>query len=241
LYEDKRLSGNGDVLLDDRFGFAESWNCYELKEASLSLCLGCVKEEELESVVACSRVAYPPEPDGSICSFFRNMEIEVAVSAASSNDLCEAASQEIIDLIPGLKLAINGAKDFVLDIAAETLELLRGTFKPALVLRGGTPKSSAAKLSDEHKKLVQEHCPVIPVDVKVAGDTLTVTLKWLRDKPAELPIVKVILNDVEVSEEDFTSTSIEGIVIKHSALLTARITEFKLSFVENVLTCSFKW
>lgn len=83
LYEDKRLSGNGDVLLDDRFGFAEGWNCYDVKETSLGLCLGCVKEDELERVVTYSRATYPPVPDGSIFSFFRSMEIEVSASVAT--------------------------------------------------------------------------------------------------------------------------------------------------------------
>lgn len=238
LYEDKRLSGNGDVLLDDRFGFAESWNCYDLKETSLGLCLGCVKEEELERVITWSRVAYPPEPDGSICSLFRNIEIEVAASVASSNDLFEAASQEIIDLIPGLKLAINSAKYFVLDVTIETLELLRGTFKPALVLRGGTPKPPVAKLSDEHKKLIQDHCPVIPVDVKVTGDSLSVTLKWLGHKPAELPTVKVILNDVEVSAVSVNTVTTENITIKYgsfSLIQKSQIYKLRVEYVGEAL------
>lgn len=84
LYEDKRLSGDGDVPLDDRFGFAECWNCYELKEASLGLCFGCVSEENLERVFSSSLAEYPPEVDGSILSFFRSMEIEVGAFVAAA-------------------------------------------------------------------------------------------------------------------------------------------------------------
>jgi hypothetical protein len=235
LYEDKRLIGSEDVLLDDRYGFAESWNCYELMESSLGLCLGCVKDDELKRVIACSQTVYSPESDGSICSFFRNMELEVATSVSLfSKELLEAVPQENFDLIPGLKLAISNARDFVLDITSETLELLRGTFKPALVLRGGTPKPPTAKLSDEHKKLIQEHCSVIPVELKVTGDTLTVTLKWLRDRPTEQPVVIAILNGVNVSAENINIVSADRITISHDILsydTTSHISQLRIEYI----------
>ncbi|MDD2364542.1 MAG: hypothetical protein PHN84_00110 [Desulfuromonadaceae bacterium] len=240
LYEDKRLSGNGDVLLDDRFGFAESWNCYDVREASLGLCFGCVKEEELKQVVACSRATYPPVPDGSILSFFRSMELEVGafVLLPAVVEVLESEKECVFDVIQGLKLAVSGTKNFVLEIAAETLDLLRGTFKPALVLRGAASKPAAAKLTDEQKKMILEHCAVVPVEMRLSGDTLTVSLKWLRDKPVELPLVRVVLNEVDVAYAVFTGTAADKIVMGSpllSGVLTSQISSLKLSFIENVL------
>lgn len=77
LYNDKRLMGNGDVALDDCYGFAEAWNCYSMKDDRLDVCLGVVKPEELTQVIAASVRVHDPAPEGSILSFFRRMEIEV--------------------------------------------------------------------------------------------------------------------------------------------------------------------
>jgi len=243
LYSDTRLMGNGDVTLDERYGFVETWNCYSQKEDRFDKCLGGVKHEELKQVLAASVASHEPAPEGSILSFFRSMEIEVGAfvavpAVAELVEEWERAAEEVFELMPGLKLAVSGTKNFVLDIAAGTLDLLRGTFKPAMVLRGGTAKSPAAKLTDEQKQLVQEHCTVVPVEMKVDGDTLTVTLKWLRDKPVELPAMKVVLNEVDVPDAGFSIDAADKIILKHqllSGVTTSQISSLKLSFVENVL------
>ncbi len=243
LYSDTRLMGSGDVTLDERYGFAETWNCYSQKEDRFEKCLGGVKHEELKQVLAASVASHEPAPEGSILSFFRSMEIEVGafVAVPAVAELVgewESAAEEVFELIPGLKLAVSGAKDFVLHITEGTLDLLRGTFKPAMVLRGGTAKSPAAKLTNEQKQLVQEHCTVVPVEMKVDGDTLTVTLKWLREKPVELPIVDVVLNEINIAEAGFTSAVADTIFVKNSFLSgvsASQITSLKLSFIENVL------
>lgn len=77
LYEDKRLMGDGDVPLDDRFGFAEGWNCYEVKEGALGLCFGCVKQDELKQVIAASATTVAEPEDGSILFYFRSLESEI--------------------------------------------------------------------------------------------------------------------------------------------------------------------
>ncbi len=240
LYSDKRLMGGGDVWLGDRFGFAQAWNTNTLQQEALECWLGNATESHVAEVIQAGAIKYAPLEEYSILSFFRKMEVAVGSYAALPlvAGVVENAEENVFDLIPGLRLAVGGAKDFVLDIAAGTLDLLRGTFKPAMVLRGGTPKSVAPKLTDEQKKLVQEHCLIVPVDMKLAGDTLMVTLKWLRDRPVELPTVKVILNEVGVSDAGFNSAAADKIVIKHpllSSVMTSQIASLKLSFVEDAV------
>jgi hypothetical protein len=244
LYSDTRLMGSSDVTLDERYGFVETWNCYSQKEDRFDKCLGGVKHEELKQVLAASVASHEPAPEGSILSFFRSMEIEVGAfmavpAVAEMVEEWERATEEVFELIPGLKLAVSGAKDFVLYITEGTMDLLRGTFKPALVTRGGGSKPAAAKLSDEQKKLVQEHCAVVPIDMKLAGDTLTITLKWLRKKPVELPVVKVILDGIAVSEAVFASVAADKIVMQHplfSNVVASQIASLKLSFVDDAVS-----
>ncbi len=244
LFNDARLMGNGDILLGEQYGFAEGWNCYSLKDDRFEMCLGGVNTEEFKQVLAASGASHEPAPEGSILSFFRIMEVEVGAfvavpAVAELVEEWESAAQEAFELIPGLKLAISGAKDFVLDIATGTLDLLRGTYKPALVTRSGPSKPEAAKLTDGQKKLIEENCPVVPVDLKVVGDTLTVTLKWLRDKPVELPEVRVILNGVDAADAGFIGVTADKIAVTEplfSELVTSQITGLQLSLVDNVLS-----
>ena len=123
----------------------------------------------------------------------------------------------------------------MLDIASEMLDRLRNTFEPAkMVLRGGPPR-----LTDEQKKSIEENCPVIPIDLKLAGDTLTVVLKWMREEPIDVPGVMVVLNGVDLTDEEVTRSNMEIITIKHPSLAnfkTAGIAKIKLSYVSNVLT-----
>ncbi len=202
LYHDKRLMGVGDVQLNGRFGFAEGWNCYSLREDRLDCCLGVVSAEEAESVLAASMIACEPAEEGSFLSFFRMTEIEVGTFVAvplvmELAEEFEAATEKAIELIPGLKLAVSGARDFVLDIAAGTLDLLRSTFRPALVLRGGV-KSSFQKLTDEQKKLLEERCPVVPVSFEISGSVITLQLKWLQQYLLEPPTIYMVINGFEL-------------------------------------------
>lgn len=205
LYSDKRIMASGDVALDDCYGFAEAWNCYSLKDDRFDKCLGSVKLTELKQVFAALASTHEPTQEGSIISFFRRMEIEVGAFVAVPAvvelvEELESAKEHVMEVMPGLKLAFSSSKDFVLDIAAGTLDLLRGTFKPAMILRGGAARSASIKLPDEQKKLIQDHCPVIPINVKLVDHTLTVTLKWLQGQPAESLNIHLFLNDLEMLE-----------------------------------------
>lgn len=220
LYSDIRLMGEGDVLLGDRFGFAQAWNCYTISQDMLECWLGSVSDSLVKAITQSVVLKFPPENEHSVLSFFRKLEIKVGsyASLTSEPGQTESVEENVIDLMPGLKLAISGARDFVLDITIGTLDLLRGTFKPAMVLRSGPSKPAVAKLTDEQKKLIEEHCPVVPVDLKVVGDTLTVTLKWLRNKPVNLPSVKTILDNVEVPAANINIINAENVIITHDSL-----------------------
>lgn len=240
LHNYDQLVGNGDVTLDERCGYAEAWNCYSLKSDSFDKCLGVVKSEELQQIHAASVTTHDLAPDGSVLSFFRKMEIDIGtfVTAPTEGAMLENSIEEVLELMPGLKLAISGAKDFVLDIAAGTLDLLRGTFRPAMNLRGGTTKPTDIKLSDEQKALVEKHCPVIPINVTVVGDTLTVTLEWLCEKPVMVPQFVVILNGVEFADENSVRIENDKITILHPSFSAdnALITSMKFSCFKDILS-----
>jgi hypothetical protein len=54
--------------------------------------------------------------------------------------------------------------------------------------------------------------------LKVVGDTLTVTLKWSREKPIEVPVVRVMLNGVDAADAGFTVVSADNIAVKDRRL-----------------------
>lgn len=245
LFGDRHMMGSGDVQLDDQYGFAEAWNCYSLKDDRFEKCLGRVKPEELKQVVTASMSSFEPTPEGSILSFFRSMEIDVGAFVAvpavvEMVEEWEAAQEKAFELIPGLKLALDGAKGFVLDITADTLDLLRGTFRPVLVLRGSATKPVLPKLSDEQKKLIQEHCPVVPVDMKIVGDTLTVTLKWLVEKPVDLPSFGLILDGTQLDSFELSHVGRDVVIIKCKDVLVTNKNIQNIQLVENGETILIK-
>lgn len=241
LYTDKRLMGDGDFWLGDQFGFAQSWNCYSIPRNALECWLGTVSESLVSEVATSAATNMQPPTVDSIISFFREMETAVGLSAVQALEAepAEVVDKSIIDLLPGLKLAIGGTKEFVLDITMETLELLRATFRPALVLRGGPAKPSAATLPDEQKKLIQENCQVIPIELKVSGDNLTVAFRWLQGRPSELPIIIACVNGVKISTEGIDIVSSDRITISHdifSHITTSHISRLRIEYVGNILT-----
>lgn len=76
LYSDRQLMGDGDVWLGDTFGFGEGWNCYALKDDQLEACMGAVTPEQLQQMTVAASASLEPAAEGSILSYFRNMEIE---------------------------------------------------------------------------------------------------------------------------------------------------------------------
>jgi hypothetical protein len=136
LYEDKRLMAGGDIPLDDIFGFAEAWNCYELNEELLDLCFGCVKQDELKLVIAASVTSHEPAQEGSILSFFRSMEIEVGkyVTLSAVDTLVDELSnnevflQNIIGSLAEVYQKLSGLR--LPEFANSLIDLISGTTDP---------------------------------------------------------------------------------------------------------------
>jgi hypothetical protein len=87
LYSDRRLMGEGDVWLGDRFGFAQAWNTYVFNQDAIECWLGNAKDSQVIEVINAGALAYAPMEENSILSFFRKMEIAVGknVSVAACN------------------------------------------------------------------------------------------------------------------------------------------------------------
>ena len=239
-YHDTALAADGDVLLSgNRFGFAQAWNIYTIHREMLDHCIGVVKREELKDVLSEAGKPRAEIDENSVLYWFRTSEVmvgaEIAMPAvAQLMEEMETAQEVVKELLPGLRQLANDVFEFTVDFIKD----LGSVYRPALVTRGGQSKSVAPKLTDEQKMLVHGHCAIIPVDLKLEADTLTMKLKWLRDKPDKLPVVKVVLNGVDVSDAGFTGATADKIVITHpllSGVTTSQITSLKLGFIEDVL------
>ncbi|AJY69786.1 hypothetical protein RW64_09360 [Geobacter sulfurreducens] len=243
--EDLKGDDGADVWLDDSIGFAESWNVYSVHRGDLNVCRGEVDETPVFQVLAQPHSPSPANDIHPLIRSFRELEVQVGafvamrampqvMAAVESPEVCDIVPEKVDELIPGLTLAVSGARDFVLEIAAETFELLRGTFKPAMVLRGDAMQSHVAGLSNDQKKLVEELCPVIPVEVKVVGGELKVTLKWLHGKPDNTLLVRLSVNSIEMPVLEKIARGNNLLVITTRNHLIDKITGLKLRTMKLV-------
>jgi hypothetical protein len=154
LHHDKRLMGQGDIALDDRFGFAQGWNCYQVVDQLLEGMIGCVTQEQLRMVFSVSE-SVPTESaaDFSVLGFFQKMERGVGsyiqgLCPAIPKPVTKPDVQENETLLEQLfgsvaavykKLAGYNVPEY-----AETLfDLLTGTSNPNAIL----PVTAATSIS----------------------------------------------------------------------------------------------
>ena len=205
LYRDARLIGTGDVALDECYGFAETFNCYALKDDRFDKFLGGVNPDELKKVVKASIAVHDPAPEGSILSFFRSMEIEVgayfavpAVAELVAESEAAAAKERMI--VPGLTAMIGGVKEFGLWVAGEALDTLHATFapQPLFVTRGSTLNDLSSQnetikyiLTESDCILLKQHLAVIPIETGIYSDGFRIwfhVLNKLPDKPIDISV-----------------------------------------------------
>ena len=82
LSGDRYLMAEGDVWLDDRFGFAEGWNCYSVHEKALNGCWGAIADGLLGQALQIAGQKHTPVAEDSILYFFRRLEISVGARVA---------------------------------------------------------------------------------------------------------------------------------------------------------------
>lgn len=256
LFSDMRLMGDGDIFLSELYGFAESWNCYSLKSDRFDKFLGEVTDEQLQLLLGRSESTPEPAPEGSILSFFRRMEIEIGsfVALQAEGELVEEwdrAPDESQELIPGLSLLVTGAREYVLDIAACTLEILRGTFRPALVTRcnalmtNGISNSSIlhthARLTTEQQRIIMEHLPAVPIEIKISGKGVLIKLKWFSEQPVERYTFRVMAGDTYLDGVQVQSGSSDVVTItagyeRFALPMVGQLLVFRLSVSEHSMT-----
>jgi len=232
LFCDQRLAGDGDVILNDSFGFAEGWNCYLVENEKIDGLLGMVTPNHLQQVLTASGTQYTLGNNESILSRFRNIEREVgtAFGMTSLKDPTNV-TEKARELIPGMEFLISGAKDYLLDIATGTLGILSGTFRPALVVRGRAFKSPSPKLTEEQKQLIASQCPVVPIDFKISESQLLITLKWLNELEPKQFMVEVIANESILTDVNVSFGS-KGIVKISSS--DKRLPELRINETTNI-------
>jgi hypothetical protein len=100
VYDDPRLVGPGDVLLDDDL-FAESWNTYTLRESCLERLVAVVSPDMVATVVALEDEVFPSLDKHSPLKAFRRLELEVGAffSMAAVSELLAHSHLSIKDRI----------------------------------------------------------------------------------------------------------------------------------------------
>jgi hypothetical protein len=239
---------NADIWLCDSIGFAESWNVFSVHRDDLMACRGEVDKSIAGQVLEQSNSIKQESALSPAIRQFRELEVQVGAFMAMQAMQQVMAEVERVtveerELIPGLKVAFTGAKDFVLDIVGGTLDRLRDEYVPSMVLRGEETQSSQ-KLTDEQKNALRENCPVVPVDIQIADNTLTVKLKWLQEKQVVAPVVNVVFNGIALSEIQVNDGAKDTVIIKCShelirnkvqnlSTLKFVVNEFKLLVIIN--------
>ena len=207
LSSDRYLMAEGDVWLDDRFGFAEGWNCYSVHEKALAGCWGAVADGVLVQVREAAELKHAPVVEDSILYFFRRLEISVGARVALPSvavlvEEWEQGEQEFRELFPGLAVILNQARDFSLRISASAMAILQATFapRPVLVTRSaaiGRPPQSGIVLPEEARALLVAKFPVIPVEMGYFPDGYRISFRIIGPIPNTPPALSVTIDDLK--------------------------------------------
>lgn len=171
LYSDKQLMGSGDVALDDRYGFAESWNCYSLKDDCFDKCLGIVKSEILNQTILASTISHNPEPEGSLISFFREMEVEVGTYLTVQLAVKSARELEKLPITESIKnyckrhFSYDAIKDALKDwnlpqVTDDVFQFLTSAIAPPEL----SPLTASSKLKYKQVNHVRKNADEISVE-----------------------------------------------------------------------------
>lgn len=174
LFGEKRLAGSGDVLLDDRFGFAEGWNCYPVRQDILECCLGSATDEQVAEVMRAKGMAPAPLSEDSILWFFREEEKAVRVTLSLAQELKRSAATQshnetvLQKLFGGLAEAYDNLSKFKLpEYADSLLDLLSGASDP----HGISPVIAATSIPLQVNIVIKQMDGAITI--KTVGATLT--------------------------------------------------------------------
>lgn len=99
LYSDKTLLREGDVELADRFGFAQGWNCYTIREEMLGCCLGGVTAGELARTIEARSSDFRAAARDETITMFRQLEVQVGSRVALPAVLTLAAEYEAAEQV----------------------------------------------------------------------------------------------------------------------------------------------
>jgi len=138
LYTDERLMGDGDIWLDDRFGFAQGWNTYLLRQEDLEKYVGSVEESSVSEVLQVAGRAIKVPVEGSIIWFFREMEMEVSSSMVldrCSEQIHVQNNEDFLrEIFGSLEVVFEKLVKFnVPSNALSLIELLSGVFDPQAI------------------------------------------------------------------------------------------------------------
>lgn len=172
LYLDKQLMGEGDIWLGDRFGFAQSWNTYDINADLLECWLGSVSDSLVSDVTNASKVLIAQPMENSILSFFRNIEVSVGFNTSaqlSVGDSTESSQNEAFlqKILGTLAEVYDKVSNFKLPEYADSLiDLLAGTTDP----NGISPVVAATSIPLQINIIIKQVDGTI--SIKTVGATL---------------------------------------------------------------------
>lgn len=172
LYSDKHLMGEGDIWLGDRFGFAQSWNTYDINTGLLECWLGRVSDDLVSDVTKASKLPVAQPIENSILSYFRNIEVSVGLNTSAQLTVREATESSqneafLQKLLGTLADVYDKLSKFKLPEYADSLiDLLAGTSDP----NGISPVVAATSIPLQINIIIKQVDGTI--SIKTVGATL---------------------------------------------------------------------
>lgn len=138
LYSDERLMEDGDVWLDDKFGFAQGWNVYTVRSEDLEKCVGIADRSSVSEVLEEAEKIFAAPVENSIIWLFREMEKDVGSAMASakcSEQVHAQDNEEFLNKIFGSvgEVSEKLTKFRVPEFATTLLDLLSGVIDPQAI------------------------------------------------------------------------------------------------------------
>lgn len=197
LYSDKRLMGEGDIWLGDRFGFAQSWNTYAISRDSLECWLGIATDKQVAEVIQAGAVKPSPIEEHTALSFFRTLE-KTAGSYAALLPVIEEVTEPSLNeaflqrIFGSLAATYDKLAKFKLPEYADSLiDLLSGTTDPHSI----SPVTAATSMPLQVNIVMKQMDGTITI--KTVGATLMEN-NWEDDDYYVAGKLK------EIQEEDLT-------------------------------------
>ena len=211
IYADDSFMDEGDVWLDNSYGFAESWNIFTVKRKDLEKHWGNLSNTLLQKVQTAAESIRPFIPRHEMIPLFRNLEIEVGRFCALKSVPSAVPVPPWIEVLNGIKAAISEVQSWIIDVTKEGLDAISGYLLPEAVpafatreatrgaTRGTKPyKKKLEKYEKEKLEKLTNKIYFLPVKFHNYTRKLQIDFRWIKKMPAVAPALQVALRGKDI-------------------------------------------